>query len=126
MGVFYERFCELCIEHNTVPTEAAKSIGLSNAAQTGWKNGGKPRETTYRKLAQKFGVSVAYLKGESDEKNPQSKNDRGSKNEIPTNQEIGRDDDVTKELLDIIYNGSSEDRLDLLEMYKIFKRRKSN
>lgn len=50
-------------------TSVAMSIGLSNAAPTGWKNGKEPNETTLLKLASYFGVSVEYLTGVETEKN---------------------------------------------------------
>lgn len=68
--MFYEIYIGLCAEKNISPTKAAVEIGLSNAAPTGWKQGAVPRDSAIQKIAEYFGVSVAYLKGESDIKNP--------------------------------------------------------
>ena len=102
----------LCIEKGVSPSRAAMDIGLSNAAASGWADGSKPRKTTIRKLADYFHVSYGYLSGEEEQK------------ENPTSQKTGEVDDVTMELLDIIQNGTNEDRQDLLEMYRIIKKRR--
>lgn len=68
--MFYEIYIGLCAEKNISPTKAAVEIGLSNAAPTGWKQGAVPRDAALQKIAEYFGVSVSYLKGESDIKKP--------------------------------------------------------
>lgn len=110
MDDFYTRFERLCIEKDVSPSRAAIDIGLSNAAASGWASGSAPRKTTIRKLAEYFNVSYDYLKGEEAQKN------------IPAVQS-DNEDSTTKELLDIIQNGTAEDRQTLLEMYHLIKRR---
>ena len=39
----------------------AKDLGISTGLQTGWKNGASPRQSTIKKIADYFGVSVSYL-----------------------------------------------------------------
>ena len=113
MSIFYERFLRLCANAKKSPSGVAAAIGLSNAAATGWKNGKQPSDTTLYKLAEYFGVSTDYLKGEEEQKeNPG----------IPKDAEV---DEVTMELLNIVQNGSDDDRRDLLEMYKLLKRRET-
>jgi len=70
--MFYEIFIGLCAEKNISPTKAATEIGLSNAAPTGWKQGAVPRASAMKKIADYFDVTVEYLKGETDIKNPVS------------------------------------------------------
>lgn len=80
--MFYEIYIGLCAEKNISPTKAAVEIGLSNAAPTGWKQGAVPRESALKRIADYFGVTVEYLKGETDIKNPADSNDIGREKEV--------------------------------------------
>lgn len=62
--MFWETFVKLCAEHNTKPNPVAKELGFSSGSVTDWKNGKQPRPTTIQKIADYFGVSPDYLKGE--------------------------------------------------------------
>lgn len=68
MSTFYDNFVRLCAEHNVSESGAAMSIGLSNAAASGWKKGKIPSNTTRAKLAELFGVTVDELMGEATKK----------------------------------------------------------
>lgn len=68
--MFWARYVELCASVNKTPHKVATSLGITSGSVTGWKNGGIPRETTVKKIADYFGVSEDYLKGASDIKNP--------------------------------------------------------
>ena len=68
--MFYDIFLDLCNKKNVKPNNVTKAIGLSTATATHWKNGVIPNDITLKKLADYFGVSVEYLKGETDEKVP--------------------------------------------------------
>lgn len=64
---FYERYIELCAKNNKTPSAVALENHLSKSAVNAWKVGrSKPTDITLSKLADYFGVSVEYLKGESD------------------------------------------------------------
>jgi transcriptional regulator with XRE-family HTH domain len=65
--MFWEIFSRLCAEQNIKPNPLAKKIGIPSASITNWKNGRMPHETTLIKIADYFGVTVAYLKGETEE-----------------------------------------------------------
>lgn len=80
--MFYEIYVGLCAEKNISPTKAAVEIGLSNAAPTGWKQGAIPRAAALKKIADYFGVSVEYLKGETDNKNPTADDGSGMEKEV--------------------------------------------
>lgn len=68
MTIFYNRYCELCAKANKSVSGVASAIGLSNAAANGWKKGKIPSDTTLAKLSDYFGVSVEWLKGETEQK----------------------------------------------------------
>lgn len=61
MSTFYDNYVRLCALNNLSESGAAKKIGLSNAAASGWKKGKMPSATTQIKLADLFGVSVEEL-----------------------------------------------------------------
>ena len=62
--MFWEKFILLCEKKNKSPNMVCSELGLSTAIATKWKNGSIPRDTTLLKIADYFGVSVEYLKGE--------------------------------------------------------------
>lgn len=68
--MFYDIFSNLCISHKTTPAAVAKSLGITNAAVSKWRQGAAPRDFTLRKIADYFGVTVDYLLGKEDEKTP--------------------------------------------------------
>lgn len=80
--MFWTRYVELCSSVNKSPHKVATSIGVTAGSVTGWKNGGIPRETTLKKIADYFGVTVEYLKGETDIKNPAANDDNGMEKEV--------------------------------------------
>ncbi len=62
----YEIFVQLCQERGVTAYQVAKEAGVDQATLTRWKAGTvKPRDSTLRKIADFFGVSLARLKGES-------------------------------------------------------------
>lgn len=68
--MFWDRFYQLCIKHDTKPNPVAKSLGISSGVLTKWKSGGIPNGETLTKIADYFGVAVDYLLGRTD--NPHS------------------------------------------------------
>ena len=61
----YEIFVKLCQERGVTPYQVSKATGISQAAFSTWKKGRTvPRESTLRKVADYFHVSVRYLRGE--------------------------------------------------------------
>ena len=62
--MFKEIFIRLCNERGVAPTAVCNEIGLSNATFSCWTDESVPRKATLYKLADYFGVSVEYLKGE--------------------------------------------------------------
>ena len=68
--MFKEKFTRLCNERNVAPSAVCIKLGLSNAAYSLWNEKSIPRESTLIKIADYFGVTVEYLKGEEKEKTP--------------------------------------------------------
>lgn len=65
---FYENFLEQCVKKKISPSAAAKAVGLSGAAATGWKNGKVPFDATIVKLADYFGCTPDDLLSEEKQK----------------------------------------------------------
>lgn len=112
MTVFYEKFVELCAKNRISPSAAANKIGLSRAAASGWKDGAIPADSTIFRIAELFKVPTDHFK----EPAPQKEN--------PTSQKTGEVDEVTMELLDIIQSGSDDERRDMLDMLRIYNKRR--
>lgn len=72
--MFKENFEKICAEKNLYPTAVCQAIGLAKATYSCWTETSVPRKTTLLKLADYLGVSVEYLKGETDEENAEQKN----------------------------------------------------
>lgn len=80
--MFWQRFTELCTAQNKFPNNVASELGFSSAASTHWKQGSIPRATALKKIADYFGVTVEYLKGETDIKNPAADDGSGMEKEL--------------------------------------------
>ena len=61
--MFKKNFIDLCNKANQSPTYVCQQLGLSNAAFSQWSDASVPRQTTLKKIADYFGVSVDYLLG---------------------------------------------------------------
>ena len=114
MTIFYKNFLKLCASKKISPSSAANQIGLSRAAASGWKNGAIPSDTTIFQLASLFNVPASFFKDGEELK--QAENPA-----VIADNEV---DAVTMELLYIINNGSDADRQDMLDMLRIFNKRR--
>lgn len=65
--MFYDLFLDLCHQRGLSPAAAAREMGLSNATTTHWAHGSIPSSTSLSKIANYFGVSTDYLKGNTDD-----------------------------------------------------------
>ena len=61
-----DRIEELCAEKGIKRRQMERDAGLGAGATTKWKQGMIPSQQSLKKVADFFGVSVAYLQGESD------------------------------------------------------------
>lgn len=65
---FYQKYVELCAGINKSPSAVALENGFSKASVNHWKIGkASPSDITLAKFANYFGVSVDYLKGNTEE-----------------------------------------------------------
>lgn len=63
----WEIYKKLCDIKEMAPNKVAKELGIPSGTITGWKKGiCKPKIDKLKKIADYFGVSLAYLMGESE------------------------------------------------------------
>lgn len=67
MSNFYNIYVSLCAKHKKSKSKVAEEIGLSRASAYGWTNGALPSDVNLQKIADYFGVTVEYLKGEEEQ-----------------------------------------------------------
>jgi len=68
--MFWDRYYSLCQEKGKSPNKVAGELGFSTSTATQWKRGAIPEEKNQQKVAAYFGVSVPYLLGYTDDRNP--------------------------------------------------------
>ena len=64
--MFWSNFVKLCSDNNKKPNPVAKELGFGSSAVTYWKKGTIPSDTSLRKIADYFGVTVDYLLGKEE------------------------------------------------------------
>ena len=63
--MYYENFERLCERTGTRPAQVSRATGISTATLSSWKKGlYTPKDDKLRKIADYFGVTVEYLRGE--------------------------------------------------------------
>lgn len=69
--MFYDKYIALCKRNNISPSRAAQEIGFNKSSITNWKNNCyTPRKEILVSIAKYFNVSVDYLVGNEEQKNP--------------------------------------------------------
>lgn len=64
---FYEKYVQLCNQIGKSPSAVAIELKLGKPSVSRWKNGSKPRDSSILKVANYFGISPEWLKGETDD-----------------------------------------------------------
>ena len=105
---FYNVLTDICIEHNETVSGAAKAIGLSGAAATGWKKGKKPTYITLVKLSRHFNLSLDVFKDFLDNEE--------EKAPVETDERVLSP--ALQELVDLLYELPDEKVFALLDLVK--------
>lgn len=63
---FFEIYERLCASKGESANSAAKNLKIASGTVSEWKQGRVPRNTTLKKIADYFDVSVDYLLGQTD------------------------------------------------------------
>ncbi len=61
--MFWERFNKLCANQGKSPNAVAKELGIPSGSITAWSKGVIPRNSTLKKIADFFGISIGWLCG---------------------------------------------------------------
>ena len=67
----YEIFVQLCNARGVSPYQVSKEADIAQSTLSNWKSGAcRLRDSTLRKIASYFGVTLEYLKGQSPDPYP--------------------------------------------------------
>lgn len=67
----YKNFERLLVQNNITPYRVAKEAGVTQTALSNWKTGrSTPKTKTLQKIADYFNVTVDYLLGDEDSREP--------------------------------------------------------
>lgn len=65
--MYYEIFDRLCKQNKVRPGTVSRATGISSVTFTNWKNGKyTPKTEKLQKIADYFGVTLAYMMGEAE------------------------------------------------------------
>lgn len=106
---FYEKYVQLCNQVDKSPSAVAIELKLGKPSVSRWKTGSKPRDSSILKVANYFGVSPEWLKGETDDPSAGIKKDP-----IPKDGAVSQEKQL---LLDMI-DGLSDEQKELLALSK--------
>lgn len=59
--MFFDNFMHICEHFGEAPTMVLRKIGVSASAYQNWKAGGTPSNSTKKKLADHFGITIDEL-----------------------------------------------------------------
>lgn len=62
---FYEKVEDLCKARGIARSKMCDDLGISRSAPTTWKQNGRPRNSTIKKITEYFGVPVDYFEDET-------------------------------------------------------------
>lgn len=102
MTTFYKNFLSLCANAGKSPSGAVLDIGLKKSSVTRWKADGMPSDVTLTKIADYFGVTVEYLKGEETKKDPATNGEVSSAKKALINLIVDLDEEQCRKLRSII------------------------
>lgn len=123
--MFWDKFVALCNQKGKSPNGACAELGFSANTATKWKQGSIPRDTTLRKIADYFGVSVSYLIGVVDDPDPIALIDPSKKDPplLPLVEELGQQLEALAALGDLVDQLTEEqvEELRLFAEFLIFK-----
>lgn len=64
--MFKKIFIDLCNQNHISPSKVCRSVGIAPATFSCWTDESVPRRATLQRIADYFGVTTAYLLGETE------------------------------------------------------------
>lgn len=110
---FYEKYVQLCNQVDKSPSAVAIELKLGKPSVSRWKTGSKPRDSSILKVANYFGVSPEWLKGETDDPSAGIKKDP-----IPKDEAVSP---AAQEILDFLDSASGEELADVIKYIRYLK-----
>lgn len=110
---FYEKYVQLCNQIGKSPSAVAIELKLGKPSVSRWKNGSKPRDSSILKVANYFGVSPEWLKGETDDPSAGIKKDP-----IPKDGAVSP---AAQEIFDFLDSASGEELADVIKYIRYLK-----
>ena len=76
--MFYDKFVRICKSRSISPSKAAIEAGLSKSTVTKWKTtpDAEPTGAAIKKISEYFGITIAELMGEENDKAPTGNGER--------------------------------------------------
>lgn len=105
---FYEKYVQLCNQVDKSPSAVAIELKLGKPSVSRWKTGSKPRDSSILKVANYFGVSPEWLKGETDDPSAGIK-----KGLVPKDEAVGS----AKQKLLALVDGLSDEQCEKLSKF---------
>lgn len=99
---FYENYVRLCNSVGKSPSAVAIELKLGKPSVSRWKSGSNPRTATLLKIADYFGVTVEYLKGEETKKDTAGTGEVSSAKKALINLIVDLDEEQCRKLRSII------------------------
>lgn len=97
--MFWDILTSLCVAEGISPSALCAKLGFSNATSTKWRKGATPHDTTLKKIADYFGVSVDFLLDRTNVREEENEPfDSRSASSMPLVALYGGDADVTPEM----------------------------
>lgn len=110
---FYEKYVQLCNQVDKSPSAVAIELKLGKPSVSRWKTGSKPRDSSILKVANYFGVSPEWLKGETDDPSAGIKKDP-----IPKDEAVSP---AAQEIFDFLDSASGEELADVIKYIRYLK-----
>ena len=110
---FYEKYVQLCNQVDKSPSAVAIELKLGKPSVSRWKTGSKPRDSSILKVANYFGVSPEWLKGETDDPSAGIKKDP-----IPKDEAVSP---VVQEIFDFLDSASMEEIAETVKYIRYLK-----
>lgn len=110
---FYDKYVHLCNQVDKSPSAVAIELKLGKPSVSRWKTGSKPRDSSVLKVANYFGVSPEWLKGETDDPSAGTKKSPTREGEVVS--------PVVQEVFEFIDSASPEELAETVKYIRYLK-----
>ena len=119
---FYDKFDKLCAENGKKKSPVCIDLGLSKSTWIRWRDGAVPEAKTMKRIAEYFGVTVAYLADDEMEEPPPA----GEDGDTARLREALRRRPGIKLLFDVLEDAPDSDLYETLALAQRLKEQSKN